>query len=92
MTLSDFLARLSRDGVAAVTPEENLTPDDRWIAVVRDWDAVQRNELAFTAPELSLAAVEWAAVRFYRGCREISPQDLRRFLPRHQVVGRGGGR
>ena len=85
MTLGAFLSRLSADGVAVVAPEENLTPDEAWIAVVREWDAVQRNELAFTAPELSLAAAEWAAVRFYRGCqalicREVSPQDLRRFF------------
>ena len=51
MTLDAFLSRLSVDGVAAVAPEENLTPDERWIAVVREWDAVQRNELAGIAPE-----------------------------------------
>ena len=41
---------------------------------------MQRNELAFIAPELSLAAVECVAVRFCRGCqalicREVSPQE-----------------
>ena len=85
MTLTDFLSRLSVDGVGVVTADEELPADDGWRAVVREWDAVQRNELAHTAPELSLAAVEWAAVRLYRGCqalicREVSPQDLRRFF------------
>ena len=51
MTLGAFLSRLSADGVAAVAPEENLTPDEAWVAIVREWDAVQRNELAFTAPQ-----------------------------------------
>jgi hypothetical protein len=46
---------------------------------------VERNELAFTAPDLSLEVFEWAAVRLYRGCqalicREVSPQDLQRFF------------
>ena len=85
MTLRDFLSRLPADGLAIVTSEEKLEPDDGWREVVREWDAVQRRELAFTAPELSLAAAEWAAVRLYRGCqslicRDVAPDDLRRFF------------
>lgn len=68
-----------------VTPDEAIEPDDAWCDVVREWDAAQRRELAFSAPELSLAAAEWAAVRLYRGCqalicRDVAPQDLQRFL------------
>jgi MoxR-vWA-beta-propeller ternary system domain bpX4 len=85
MTLRDFLSRLSTDGVAAVTADEMFEPDDGWRDTVREWDAVQRRELAFSAPELSLAAAEWAALRLYRGCqalicRDVAPDDLRRFL------------
>src|SRR4051794_30508222 len=85
MLLDDFLSRLAADGVAVVTADEELTVDEEWRGVVRGWDAVQRRELAFTAPALSLAAAEWAAVRLYRGCqslicRQVAPQDLRRFF------------
>lgn len=68
-----------------VTADETFEPDDGWRDVVREWDVVQRRELAFSAPDLSLAASEWAALRLYRGCqalicRDVAPDDLRRFL------------
>ncbi|HEV7401873.1 MAG TPA: hypothetical protein VGO11_03065 [Chthoniobacteraceae bacterium] len=85
MLLDDFLSRLSVEGLAVVTAEETLTANEGWLEVVRGWDAVQRRELAFSAPDLSPAAAEWAAIRLYRGCqslicREVAPDDLRRFL------------
>lgn len=85
MTLTDFLSRLSADGIAIVTSDEALEPDDGWKKVIVEWDDVRRSELAFTAPELSLTAAGWAAVLMYRGCqalicRGVSPTDLARFF------------
>jgi hypothetical protein len=85
ITLTDFLARLSESGTAVVLPETQLVPGEGWDEIVREWDTVQRAELAYEAPDLSLPAAEWAALRLYRGCqalvcREMPPADLQRYL------------
>lgn len=85
MTLSDFLTELSKEGVAVVVTDAEISPGADWQHVIRHWDAQHRAELAFDPPALSLPAAEWAALRLYRGCqalvcRDMPPQDVNRFL------------
>ncbi len=85
MTLEAFLTRLAQDGVACVEADPALTSGDRWAEIILRWDATQKAEFAGGAPEISLLAAEWAAVRLYRACqavvcRDMPPQDLQRFL------------
>ncbi len=85
MTLGDFLGRLSHEGVAMVMPEPELSGPGKWEEIVRDWDRRQRLELAVSAPDLSLPAAQWAAMRLYRGCqavvcRDVPPEELHAWL------------
>ena len=85
MNLPDFLTQLAESGVAVVTADEALEPGGGVDEIVRAWDAVQRGEMAGTAPELIPAAAEWAAVRLYRGCqalvcRELPPAEMQAML------------
>lgn len=85
MNLPDFLHQLAENGVAVVSADEVLESGGGVAEIVRAWDAVQRGELAGTAPELIPAAAEWAAVRLYRGCqalvcRELPPVEMQAML------------
>ena len=85
MNLPDFLHQLAGSGVAVVSADEVLELGGGVGKIVRAWDAVQRGELAGTAPELIPEAAEWAAVRLYRGCqalvcRELPPAEMQRML------------
>ena len=69
--------------MGVVTQDEEVTGDSS--AIVREWDAVQRQELGGVAPDLNEAAAEWAAVRLYRGCqalvcREMPPAEMQKML------------
>ena len=86
MTLTIFLTQLSKDGMALVDNDPVLSPDDDWTEIISAWDAIQREELAFTAPPLSLSAAHWAAQRLYYDCqslicRDISSAELNRHPP-----------
>jgi hypothetical protein len=83
MELPAFLTQLAENGVAVVTHDEEVSGSAE--AIVREWDAVQRRELAGIAPDLNVPAAEWAAVRLYRGCqalvcREMPPAEMQTML------------
>jgi hypothetical protein len=83
MDLAVFLTQLEEKGVGIVTQNEEVTGEAK--AIVHDWDAIQRRELGGIAPDLNVAAAEWAAVRLYRGCqalvcREMPPAEMQKML------------
>ncbi|WP_157447633.1 hypothetical protein [Chthoniobacter flavus] len=83
MDLPEFLIQLGENGLAVVSDQETIGGAVE--EIVRGWDAVQRQNLPGTAPDLVPAAATWAAIRLYRGCqalvcREIPPAEMAAFL------------
>ncbi len=74
MDLPEFLAQLAEEGVAVVGHDETVGGSVQ--SVVRDWDLIQRRNLAGDAPDLDLAAAEWAAVRLYRACQALVCREM----------------
>ena len=74
MDLPEFLAQLAEEGVAVVDHDEAVGGSVD--AVVADWDRGQRQNLAGIAPDLDLAAAQWAAVRLYRACQALVCREM----------------
>src|SRR5688572_21963468 len=76
-TLSVFLDKLMKDGIALVFPEvASLVEDPATDCVLADWEAAARSELAGEAPQFDREAAVWAARMLYHACRFVACRHL----------------
>lgn len=89
MPLKDFYVSLRDTGTVDVDSADDPSLDEiqELKAVLRELDRLTRLELPGTPPPLSMAAVSWAAVTFYRACqflvfREVEGDEVEATLSR----------